>query len=68
MSEPWSPQDSRTEKPNDATYRVVNQAEIDDVQTSSNPEVPTPDSRKDVPVDSDVAPPQNSRNNPNPNA
>ena len=39
MTTAWSPEDSRTNKPKDATFRTVQGAHIDDVQTSSNPAV-----------------------------
>ncbi len=56
--------DSRTTKPNSATFRTVQGTQIDDVQTSSNAIVPGTDSRTaSAPVDSRVAGiiPQNSR-------
>jgi hypothetical protein len=59
-----SPIDSRAAKPNSATFRTVQGAQIDDVQTSSNANVPGTDSRTaGAPVDSRVAgiKPQNSR-------
>ena len=56
----WSPQDSRKHKPNSATYRVLNGAQIFDVETSSNPAVPGTDSRKEKPVASALEYPQNS--------
>lgn len=60
----WSPVDSRTTKPNSATFRIVNGAQIDDVQTSSNHAVPGTDSRKaGAPVASGTSP-QNSRTAP----
>jgi hypothetical protein len=60
----WSPVDARTTKPNSATYRTVNAAQIDDVQTSSNIAVPSTDSRKaGAPVASATGP-QNSRTAP----
>jgi hypothetical protein len=60
----WSPVDSRVNKPNSATFRTVQGAQICDVQTSSNPAVPGVDSRAaGKPKDCRVAPniPENSR-------
>jgi hypothetical protein len=60
----WSPVDSRVNKPNSATFRTVQGAQICDVQTSSNPAVPGVDSRAaGKPQDCRVAPniPENSR-------
>jgi hypothetical protein len=57
----YSVPDSRA-TPNDS--RDENGTLIYDVQISSNAEIPPTDSRTDVPVASDAALPQNSRNNP----
>ena len=60
----WSPIDCRVNKPNSATFRTVQGAQICDVQTSSNPAVPGVDSRAaGKPQDCRVAPniPENSR-------
>jgi hypothetical protein len=58
--DPSSPIDCRVSKPNFATFRTVNGAQIDDVQTSSNPAVPSVDSRVSKPVACGTYP-QNSR-------
>jgi hypothetical protein len=60
----WSPVDSRVHKPNFATYRVVNGAQLDDVQTSSNPAIPPSDDRKAGAPSQDGTYPQNSRTAP----
>lgn len=60
----WSPVDSRTVKPSSATFRTIQGAQIDDVQTSANSAVPGTDSRTaGALVDCRVSPnaPQNSR-------
>jgi hypothetical protein len=63
VSDPFSTEDCRTNKPNDATSRDVQGTEINDVQTSSNSAIPPTDSRVSKPVDSRIAPniPENSR-------
>jgi len=60
----WSPIDSRVNKPNSATFRTVQGAQICDQQISSNPAVPGVDSRAaGKPQDCRIAPniPENSR-------
>jgi hypothetical protein len=58
--DPSSPIDCRVSKPNSATFRTINGAQIGDVQTSSNSAVPGVDSRVSKPVACGTYP-QNSR-------